>query len=413
VSTFPDSFLWGAATAGHQVEGGNINNDHWVLEHTPGSPWMGGPSGDACDHYHRYPEDIALLADLGLNTYRFSLEWSRIEPEEGEFSRAALAHYRRVLETCHEHGVTPFVTLVHLTGPRWLAADGGWEDSRTPERYARFCERAMAALGDLIPYVCTFNEPNSARLLFDAAPAGFELPRDMRSLAWFQAAARAMGSDSEHCMPIQFAGSDRALEIILAAHRRGIEAVKSARPDCLVGLSLAMQGYEAVQGGEEKLRQIRARVDDAFLDALEPDDYVGVQTYARAPIGPHGPVEPEEGLERTGTGQQFSPESLGDTILYAAQRTGLPVIVTENGICTDDDTRRIEYIQRAVRAVERRLAEGVRVLGYIHWSLLDNFEWVFGFGPKYGLVAVDRETFRRTPKPSARFYGEIARRNGL
>ena len=136
--TFPPTFLWGTATAAHQVEGGNVYNDNWVLERVPGTPYSEA-SGDACDHYHRYRQDIALLAELGFTLYRFSLEWSRIEPEEGEFSLAELDHYRRMLTTCHEHGITPMVTFHHFTSPRWLAASGGWEAQDTPEKFARFC----------------------------------------------------------------------------------------------------------------------------------------------------------------------------------------------------------------------------------------------------------------------------------
>ena len=156
---FPDHFLWGASTAGHQVEGGNVNADIWPLEWAPNSLFK-EPSGDACDHYHRYAEDIALMADLGFNAYRFSLEWARIEPEEGYFSRAALDHYRRVLGSCLDHGITPVVTYCHFVTPRWFAADGGWTGDAAVDRFARFAERATERLGDLIPWAATLNEPN-------------------------------------------------------------------------------------------------------------------------------------------------------------------------------------------------------------------------------------------------------------
>jgi beta-glucosidase len=154
--TFPEGFLWGTATAAHQVEGGNWNNDWWAWEHAPDTPCK-EPSGDACDHWDRYPDDIALLADLGFGVYRFSLEWSRIEPEEDEWSRVALDHYRRMCATCREHGLTPVVTFHHFTTPRWLAARGGLENPETAERFGRFCERATGALGDLIDWACTIN----------------------------------------------------------------------------------------------------------------------------------------------------------------------------------------------------------------------------------------------------------------
>ena len=147
--TFPDRFLWGTATAAHQIEGGNVNNDWWAMEHDPTSGCV-DVSGDACDSFNRYPEDIALVADLGLGAYRFSVEWSRIEPEEGEFSRVALDHYRRMAATCREAGILPVVTFHHFTHPRWLAAAGTWEALHAPDRFARFCERVTAHLGDLI-----------------------------------------------------------------------------------------------------------------------------------------------------------------------------------------------------------------------------------------------------------------------
>jgi len=173
VPSFADGFLWGTATAAHQVEGGNVYNDCWLLEHVPGTHYA-ECSGDACDHYHRYPEDIALVAGLGLNAYRFSVEWSRIEPEEGEFSRAALDHYRGMLEACHAHGLTPILTLHHFTSPRWIARAGGWQEARTAERFARFCERTMRHLGGLVPYACTINEPNLGALLHGVAGVGFD-----------------------------------------------------------------------------------------------------------------------------------------------------------------------------------------------------------------------------------------------
>ena len=161
---FPEGFLWGTATAAHQVEGNNVNSDVWVFEHMPKSPYV-EPSGDACDHYHRYRSDIALLAELGFNAYRFSIEWARIEPEEGEFSLAVLEHYRDMLRACQEHNITPIVTFHHFTSPRWLMAHGGWESKKTPDRFARYCERATRYLGDLIGAACTLNEANIAAVI--------------------------------------------------------------------------------------------------------------------------------------------------------------------------------------------------------------------------------------------------------
>ncbi len=406
---FPPTFLWAAATAAHQVEGGNVYNDNWVLEHAPGGPYA-EPSGDACDQYHRYRDDIALLADLGFTMYRFSLEWSRIEPEEGAFSLAALDHYRRVLAACHEHGITPMVTFHHFTSPRWLAAAGGWEDAATPEKFARFCERAAAHLGDLIPLACTLNEVNLGPLL---TAIGVEELRAFRTAPWYAAAARAVESSPARFTPFLYADAARGRATILAAHRRAVDAIKSGPGDCAVGLTLAMQDIQAGPGGEETAVRMRRDLQDVYLEATRGDDFIGVQTYSRERFGPDGPLGPAEGVERTQMHYEFWPEALEATIRYASAATSLPVIVTENGVATDDDTRRGAYVERALRGVAACLRDGVDVRGYTYWSALDNFEWALGYRPTFGLIAVDRRTQRRTVKPSGRWLGRVARANGF
>ena len=407
--TFPPTFLWGSATAAHQVEGGNVYNDNWVLEHVPGSPYVES-SGDACDHYHRYRDDIALLADLGFTLYRFSLEWSRIEPEEGEFSLAQLDHYRRMLATCHEHGLTPMVTFHHFTSPRWLAASGGWEAKDTPEKFARFCERAMAHLGDLMPLACTLNEVNIGPLI--SARAGGEMGFT-RTEPWFEAAARSAGSDASRFTPFLYADAEHGRATILAAHRRAVEAIKAGPGRCEVGLTLAMQDIQTGPGGEEMAARMRRELLDVYLEGTRGDDFIGVQTYSRQRFGPAGPLGPEEGVELTQMGYEFWPEALEATIRYASAAAGLPVIVTENGVATDDDTRRIAYVERALRGVVACLHDGIDVRGYTYWSALDNFEWSLGYRPTFGLIAVDRRTQERTVKPSARWLGHIARAQGF
>lgn len=405
--TFPSTFLWGAATAAHQVEGGNVYNDNWLLEHVPDSPYVES-SGDACDSYHRYREDIALLAELGFTLYRFSLEWSRIEPEEGEFSLAQLDHYRRMLATCHEHQITPMLTFHHFTSPRWLAAAGGWEAQETPEKFARFCERAINHLGDLLPFACTINEVNIGPLLLSIG-----VMHPVRAAPWFEAVARAVGSDATRFTPFLYADVQRGREIILTAHRRAVEAIKAGPGRCEVGLTLAMQDIQAGPGGEEMAVRMRRELQDVYLEQTRGDDFIGVQTYSRVQFGPNGVLELEEGMERTQVGYEFYPESLEGTIRYASQVTGLPIIVTENGLATDDDTRRIVYMERALRGVAACLRDGINVRGYTYWSALDNFEWQAGYGPTFGLIAVDRRTQKRTVKPSALWLGQVARRHGF
>jgi beta-glucosidase len=406
---FPRSFLWGTATAAHQVEGGNVYNDNWVMEHAPGAPYV-EPSGDACDHYHRYPDDIALIASLGFTMYRFSLEWSRIEPEEGEFSVAQLDHYRRVLAVCHEHGVTPMLTFHHFTSPRWLAASGGWEDDATPGRFARFCERAIAHLGDLVPLACTLNELNFGPFL-----TSLDLPffRDVRQAPWFVAAAHAVGADPARFTPLLFALSDHGREVILRAHREGAEAIKAGPGQTQIGMTLAIQDIQAGPGGEERAARWRSEILDPFLEVARADDFIGVQTYSRQRYGPDGPLAPEPGVELTQMGYEFWPEALESTIRYAHTAAGRPIYVTENGIATDDDTRRVAYVERALRCVDACLRDGIDVRGYVYWSALDNFEWNFGYRPTFGLISVDRQTQERRVKPSARWLGSVARAGGF
>jgi beta-glucosidase len=385
---FPDGFLWGTATAAHQVEGGNWNNDWWMWEHDPSSPCV-EPSGDAVDQYHRYKEDIALLAELGFGTYRFSIEWSRIEPENGEFSKAALDHYRRVCAACHDNGIIPIVTFHHFTTPRWVAHLGGWEEPDTAERFARYVERTTAAIGDLMGWACTFNEPNvvaTMGYLAGVFPPGRRDP-----------------------------GLRRAVnDVIVDAHHRAVDAVRSGPGDAPVGLTLAMTDWQAVDGGEERVDRIRRNYEDIYLEAARQDDFIGVQTYSRTRVGPDGTLPAEEGVELTQMGYEFWPDALEATIRRAWEVTdGIPILVTENGIGTDDDTRRIAYITRALGGVRRCLDDGIDIRGYTCWSALDNFEWALGYMPTFGLIAVDRQTQERTPKPSAHWLGAIAQSNAL
>ncbi len=385
---FPDGFLWGTATAAHQVEGGNVNTDWWEFEHDPTSG-CADVSGDACDSFNRYPEDIALVADLGLGAYRFSLEWSRIEPEEGEFSAVALDHYRRMAATCREHGLLPVVTFHHFTHPRWLAAAGAWEGRDAPDRFARYCERVTAHLGDLIGMACTINEPNVV------ATMGWRLG----------------------IFPPRVRDRDRRDAVnrgLVSAHRKAVEAIRSGAPETPVGLTLSMTDFQAEPGGEEWVERIRRPSEDVFLEATGGDDFVGVQTYTRQRVGPEGSLPGEPGVPTTQMGYEFWPEALEGTLRRAWEVTGgTPVYVTENGIGTDHDPLRIEYVTRALAGLSRCLDDGIDVRGYFLWSLLDNFEWVLGYRPTFGMVAVDRASFERRPKPSATWLGGIARANVL
>ncbi len=390
--SFPDDFRWGTATAAHQVEGNNVNNDWWEWEHRPDTVCV-EPSGDACDQYHRYPDDLRLLAALGFDNYRFSVEWSRIEPEEGHFSTAALDHYRRVCAECLANGIDPVVTFHHFTTPTWATADGGWHDERIVDRFARFCEKTVDHLGDLVSRACTINEPNIVSYL--GYQMGMFPPGLVDADLW-----RA------------------AYENMIAAHRRSYEALKSGRGDFPVGLTMAMSDYQAVPADDDTAVRTRDTIryfaEDIFLESCRGDDFIGVQTYSRTRVGPSGDLGPEEGVPVLVMGYEFYPEALAATIRRAWEVTDhVPVLVTENGIGTDDDDQRLDYVRVALDGVLDCLAEGIDVRGYTYWSLLDNFEWAFGYGPRFGLVEVDRTTQERRVKPSAYWLADVARENRL
>ncbi|MGI8710562.1 MAG: glycoside hydrolase family 1 protein [Acidimicrobiales bacterium] len=384
MTTFPEGFRWGTATAAHQIEGGNWNNDWWAWEHAEGSPATES-SGDACDSWNRWRDDIAIVAELGFDNYRFSIEWSRIEPAPGEWSPAAIAHYRTLGEALLEAGIDPVVTFHHFTTPRWVADRGGWTSPDTPGRFADFCHRAAGELAPVLRRACTINEPNIVATMGHLAglfPPGEQDPAARR----------------------------KANEILVEAHRRAVDAIRSAAGGVAVGLTLAMSEYVAVDGGEAKRDQIRRRMEDEFLDATVGDDFLGVQTYSRSRVGPEGTVGPEARVPVVETmGYEVWPQALEATVRRAWEVTGgrVPLLVTENGIATTDDDQRIGYVREALEGVGRCLEDGIDVGGYTYWSLLDNFEWVLGYTPRFGLVSVDPSSFERTIKPSARWLAEV------
>ena len=352
-----------------------------------------------------------MLAELGFNSYRFSIEWARVEPEPGVFSLAVLEHYRDVLRACHEHELMPIVTFHHFSSPRWLIARGGWEDNETPDRFARYCERATKYLGDLIGVGCTINEANIAALLvkFGFMPEPEKL---LQNRGWL-ATSRALGIPPEQLSPFLYSTSPKAIETIMKAHHRAVSAIKSAGGKFPVGITLALQDIQSVVEDDAFAKQMSREINDVYLENLKGDDFVGVQAYSRALCDDHQFVRPAEDAELTQMGYEFWPEALEACIRNAIRVSGLPVIVTENGIGTADDTRRIVYIRRALNGVINCLNDGLDVRGYTYWSAFDNFEWSLGYRPTFGLIAVDRETQQRSIKPSAQMLGTIARANSV
>lgn len=410
---FPEGFYWGAATAPHQVEGGNYPSDVWKMEHVPGGIFP-VPSGDAVDFYHRYWTDVQMAADHGLNALRLGVEWARIEPEQGQVSLAELDHYKRVLDTCLERGITPLVTLFHFTSPHWVTENKGWENPDVAGWIADHSHRVVEALGDRVQTYFTINEINTPQqvtgngLLTPEAEAYLPKAR--------QIYADAFGLDrAEDFNPFfPWAGSDRAVEVLLDAHKRMVDAVHAANPAAETGVTLSIQEHVAEPGGEQFAREANEKLNLTWLrSAGEVGDFVAVQNYTRLRYDENGRIVETENKEDAG--YSMVPESLGATVRLAHEETGKPVWITEHGadLPTSRDDERSRFIRASLEGLHAAVEDGVPVKGYVHWALTDNWEWMRGFDGHFGLAEVDRETQRRTPRPSFKTYGDIAKANGF
>jgi len=417
--SFPKEFLLGASTAAHQVEGNNKNSDFWVMENLPHSQFA-EPSGDACDHYRRYEEDILLLKEAGLNAYRFSIEWARIEPEEGRFDMEEVAHYRRMLEFCRSNGVEPVVTLHHFTSPAWLISRGGWASEDTVRLFARYCRFVTEQLGSLLHRVCTINEANMGlqlsaimqrmlRRMGIHMQVGMKIPLPREQQEGLTLQAQAFGlTDPSDVHPFLTMGTAESDALVLRAHAAAREAIKDVNPALRVGLTLSLHHFDVREGGEEIAARRWEEEFTHYLPVIGQDDFLGIQNYTREIIGPDGPLPVPEGSKVTQMGYEVYPQALALVLRRVHEQYPGELLVTENGIGTDDDSQRIDFIRDALAGVGVCVADGIPVIGYLHWSLLDNFEWQMGFARTFGLIAVDRSTQTRLPKPSLAFLGSFA-----
>jgi beta-glucosidase len=377
-------FLWGVATGAHQTEGNNVASDWWEFEHAPGTV-IPEPSGDAVDSYHRWHRDMDLAAEAGFTDFRFGIEWARIEPAEGHVSRAEVDHYRRMVEGARARGLRPFVTLHHFTLPAWFSRTGGWLRPNARDRFLHYVDAVAPVLADGVTHVGTINEPNIVAMF---------------------------ATDSHNGMAALHAGlpvpDARVTETLIDVHRAACGALKEANPKLAVGWGVSVQDCQPEPGAEPALTAYTRPRFDVFLDAARGDDWVGVQTYTRLVVGERDgrPTEVHDlSVPRAMNGWEIYPEALGGALRHVAELVdGTPLIVTENGIATTDDQQRIEYTRGALASMTEAIRDGVDVRGYLHWSLVDNYEWG-SYGPTFGLVAVDRDTFVRTPKPSLCWLG--------
>jgi beta-glucosidase len=386
VIRFPDGFRWGAATAAHQIEGHNVNSDWWRSEAAGLLPFR---SDDACDSWNRWAEDIDLLRRIGLNAYRLSIEWARIEPEPGQFDQAALDTYRRQFEGLKEAGIEPMVTLHHFTSPRWLADRGGWRNPEIVSRLANYADHVARQMSDLVQWWVTINEPSILGL------KGY-----------------IEGSWPPH-RPMDLRGYVRLMRHAARGHILARQALRAHRSDAMVSMAFALWPMQALRRWSP-IDQAMAHVGDwlwqgRVLDrALPALDWIGVNYYSRNVVGWPWPTAPAlDPAMRTDFGWEIYPQGLYD-VLRRAGAYGKPVVITENGIADAADEKRAAYIVAHVRQMHRAISDGVDLRGYMHWSLLDNFEWAEGYNQRFGLATRDRQL-----RPSASVYARIARANAL
>lgn len=414
---FSKDFMLGAATAAHQEEGNNIHSDYWVQEQVPHS-MFNEPSLNAVDHYHRYEEDIRLLVEAGLNTYRFSIEWARIQPDPDIWDEKEVDHYRKVLKCCHENGVRPIVTMHHFTSPKWLISIGGWENPEVVTKFASYCEYLAKELGDQMEYVCTINEANMrlqlAALMKEMkfrmakegdVQVGININKENMMLGMMETAQAFGIQDPQAVHTFVSQCTPEGDMLVMKAHEAAREAMKQRAPHLKLGLTLSLHDMQPYVGGEEFAKREWKEEFLHYLPTIKDDDFLGVQCYTRKRFDENGAAQAREDGLKTQMGYEDYPKAIANVVRKVAEDFSGELIVTENGIATSDDIRRCEFIRDATAALEKCIEDGIPLIGYMYWSLLDNFEWQKGYGMTFGLIGVDRKTQVRYPKESLKVLG--------
>lgn len=419
---FPKGFLWGAATAAHQVEGNQNNNwsrweptvakhfaqtaskrleskvPDWGLIKAEAEDPDNYISGRAVDHYSRYEEDFDILGQLNLSAYRFSIEWSRIEPEPGKYNEQEIAHYRQVITALRKRGIEPFVSLHHFTNPAWLDRQGGWHDKKVIERFAAYAEKLASSFGDSVKYWSTINEPTA-----------YIFMRYLDGVIW-------------PGWPLQennFIRAQAAKKNFRNAHKLAYEKIKAVNPEAQVGIDHGIVWFEAANFMAKVLPPLLTKLGGApYLNAYKEHlDYVGLHYYMRNALKfiarpPFVDYEVKNDGPMNDGGFEVYPEGIY-LVSQEVKKLNKPMYITENGLPDARDKLRADFIEEHLRWLHKSIEDGADIRGYFHWSLLDNLEWSEGYWQKFGLIEVDRKTMKRTVRPSAKVYGQIAKHNGF
>jgi len=416
---FPDGFWWGTALSGHQSEGGN-NNSWTRWEEIPGHIEGGQRSGNAIDHWNRFETDFDWLKWMNGNVHRFSVEWSRFEPKQGEWDEKAIEHYRAMALALKARGIRPMVCLFHFTLPLWVEGKGGFENQEVIDAFVRFAEKAHAALGDVVQDWLTLNEP-----IFYAF-GGYGVGNTPPGVKDFKRGGRVYANLMHIHGRIYhlFKNLDRRARVSLAHPVMAFSPYHKFNPLDVVAARgaddlLNWTWIKSIQTGRIEINlPTKVHIEEECPECLNAMDFLGLNYYTRniLEVTPFGATKittrTHKGAPHTDVGWEIYPEGLSK-ILHGIKSRGLdkyPIVVTENGLADVEDKNRAKFIYDHLRTfleVSREL--GLKPMGYMHWSLIDNFEWLKGFGPRFGLIAVDYRTMERSPRPSAAYFREMGR----
>lgn len=401
--TFPAGFYWGAATAAYQVEGG-IDNTDWALAAKEGRV---PPCGVATDHYHRYEEDFDLAKSLGHSAHRLSVEWARIEPEEGKYNEEAILHYRAVLKALHARGLRPFVTIWHFTLPLWFSETGGFERKDAPEVFAKFAAYVVGELGDLCGHFSTMNEPNvyasNGWLRGSWPPFKRFTLTDLVSITNSGRQYESKASRGLSPLFLYF----RVIKNLAKAHNAAYCAIKKVSPATEVSIVKHVIVFDGV---DSLFYRLKAKVANymwtyRFMNRVNRYcDAIGLNYYFYTQFGD------KRQWRKTDMDWNFAPDHIYDALMMLSKYKK-PLFVSEGGIADAADSGRAEYITKQVEGVWRAIQSGADVRGHVYWSLLDNYEWALGFEKRFGLIEVDYQTLERKIRPSAYVYKKICEEN--
>jgi beta-glucosidase len=411
-----NDFLLGTATAAYQVEGNNTNSDTWVMEHLK----YGGyseKSGEACDHYHTYPEDIKKISEAGLNAYRFSIEWSRIEPHDGIFDENEMNHYLDMIHVCRTYHIEPVVTLFHFTSPIWLISKGGWEADTAADDFQKYAAYLCEHLkGEDLKFICTINEANIGALIsgylkkmqnHDNAghlQIGMNLDRTQEQKEKEKECYHAFGTKQAEVFTSP--RSEHGMAIIYKAHKAAVDTIHHILPGVKAGLSLSLRDLQYIEGGKEQ-RDAQWSTDFIkYIPWIKNDDFFGLQNYTRAVFDKNGEMDPDKDAKLTQMNYEYYPEGLEHVIREIAKSYKGEILITENGIATSDDQERCRFIQTAFEGVKNCIKDGIPVKGYFYWSMLDNYEWQSGYSMQFGIMTCDRIKQIHSNKMSAYILGK-------